>query len=135
MKSEDGVMCVRVLSAVAWADGELTDEEMGRVVDLVCQLEYADPPTVQEVLLIPRAFTELDRVQALDRNSRLRLLHDAYLVGNRDGELGLHEKEIIQQLAGTIIGGDRWQEVEDCLRVYADYERRCQKLWGVTHLA
>jgi uncharacterized tellurite resistance protein B-like protein len=128
-------MCVRVLCAVAWADGSVNHDEMERVVDLVAQLDYVDAPVVQEMLAIPRRFSDLDRVKGLDRNTRLRLLHDAYLVASLTDTLGEPERAVLQQLASTVVPEDRWPQVEECLRAYADYERRCRTLWGVTHLA
>jgi uncharacterized tellurite resistance protein B-like protein len=135
MNPEDGELCVRVLGAVAWADGTVTDEEMGRVVDLVTQLDYVEAPHVQEIVAIPRRLTELDKVRQLEKHTRLRLLHDAFLVGAPEGILGEKEAEVVRDLAKTVVGEERWADVVACLRAYYDYETRCRKLWGVTHLA
>lgn len=135
MDAKTGEMCVRVLCSIAWADGSVTDEEMGRIIDLVAQLDYVEAPLVQEMLAVPRQFSDLDRVQALDRNTRLRLLHDAYLMASVTDTLGEPELVVLRQLASTIVPEHRWPQVEECLRAYADYERRCRGLWGVTHLA
>ena len=49
MKQEDGEVCVRVLACIAWADGNLSEEEMASVVDLVDRLDYVDRSMIQEI--------------------------------------------------------------------------------------
>jgi tellurite resistance protein len=135
MKADQGDLCVRVLSAIAWSDGEVTDDEMDKVLDVVMQLDYADGPRVQELLQIPTRFNHMDAIRALDRNTRLRLLHDGYLVAVQDKPLDEPERDILQQIAGCVIEGKNWEDVEACLDAYAKYEARCRRLWGLTHLA
>lgn len=132
---EQGEMCVRVFSAVAWSNGEVTDDEMERVVELVCQLDYVDPSKVQEILFLPTGFCQLEDVRALDRDSRLRLLHDAYLVALQDGPVDDQQRAILHQIAETVVPGAAWEKVDACLATYADYEAKCRGLWGITHLA
>jgi uncharacterized tellurite resistance protein B-like protein len=134
MDADTGELCVRVICSVAWADGTVSDEEMGRIIDIVLQLDYVEAPRIQEILAIPCRFNEVERVRALDRNTRLRLLHDAYLVASLTEIMGESELAILRQIAATIVPENRWPDVESCLRAYADYERRCRGLWGVTHL-
>jgi tellurite resistance protein len=134
LTNEQGELCVRTLAAIAWTDDHLDDEEMDRIIRLVNQLEYLDASQVQEILHMPVRLTFLDRIKTLDRAVRIRLLHDAYLVASYTGTVGDGEKKMIQDLAATVVAPERWEEVEACLESYAAYERRCQPLWGVTHL-
>ncbi|HYN39504.1 MAG TPA: hypothetical protein VES39_09635 [Rhodospirillales bacterium] len=135
MRPEQGEMCVRVLSAIAWSDGQVTDDEMERVVDLVCQLDYVDRSMVQEILHMPTGFVQLEDVRALDRNSRIRLLHDAYMVAVQDGPVDEQQRAILAQIAETVVPTASWDKVDACLATYVDYESKCRGLWGITHLA
>ncbi len=135
MRPEQGEMCVRVLSAVAWSDGQVTDDEMEKVVHLVCQLDYIDRSQVQEILHMPTSFVQIEDVRALGRDGRIRLLHDAYMVAVQDGPVDEHQQAILAQIAETVVPGASWEKVDTCLATYVDYETKCRGLWGITHLA
>lgn len=134
MNTQQDELCTRVLSAIAWADGQLSHEEMGKVVDLVDQLDYLDRARMQEILFTPTSFTSLDAIKTLEPKARIRLLHDAYLVASQFGRLADAERQIVRDIASTIVDLQRWEEVESCLRSYADYEEKSRRLWGTTHL-
>ena len=135
MNEKDGEVCVRVLSCVAWADGNLTEEEIASVVDVVDRLDYVDRPMVQEILLTPARFTFLDKVVELSRSARVRLLHDCYVVADYCGEVSDSEREIIRAIALTIIDDAKWDDAEASLQAWVAYEKKARKVWGWTHLA
>ncbi len=134
MNQQDGELCVRVLSCIAWADGELSEEEMGSVVDVVDRLDYADRSVIQEILATTTRFTFLDKVSRLDRTLRIRLLHDGYAVADYCGGVSDPEREIMKQIAATLVDAARWPEAEASLEAWVAYERAARKVWGWTHL-
>lgn len=130
---EDGI-CMNVLAAIAWADGEVSMEEAGTLIDLIARMEYVDSHRVQEAMEIPHNAPSSAQLEALDRKTRIRLLHDAYLVADYCGGADDAELAIIRTLAATVVPEARWPEAHECLKLYARFERASERLWGVTHL-
>ena len=135
MNERDGEVCVRVLSCIAWADGQLSEEEMATVVDLVDRLDYVDRSLIQEILISPARFTFLDKVVELSRGARVRLLHDCYVLADYCDGVSDPELEIIRAIALTLIDNDKWDAAEASLQAWVDYEKKARKVWGWTHLA
>ena len=97
-------------------------------------MEYVDHHRVQEAMFVPHNVPSVSRLGTLEQKMRVRLLHDAYIVAEFCGGADAAELEIVKTLAGTVVAPERWPEVLACLKVYADYERAAERLWGVTHL-
>jgi uncharacterized tellurite resistance protein B-like protein len=135
MNQQDGELCVRVLSCVAWADGSLSEEEMAAVVDVVDRLDYVDRSTIQDILMATTRFTFLDKVTALDRKVRIRLLHDCYTVADYCGGVTDAEREIIRSLAVSIVDPKKLPDAEAALEAWVAYEAKARKVFGWTHLA
>ena len=135
MNYDQGDLCVRVLSCVAWADGKLSVEELSSVVDLVDRLDYIDRSKIQDIFMTPVRFTFLDKIAALPRGARVRLIHDSYVLADYCGGASEPELEIIQAIAGTIIAPEKWPEALGSLEAWVAYERKARKVWGWTHLA
>jgi len=134
MNTKQDELCVDVLAAIAWADGEVSETELDKAIDLIDRMEYVDRPRLQEILVIPHNMPSTAKLETLDRKTRVRLLHDAYLLAAYCGGVDTEELELLRGIAATILPESRWEEAEGCLKAYADYERRCDTLWGVTHL-
>lgn len=134
MKQEDGEVCVRVLACIAWADGNLSEEEMASVVDLVDRLDYVDRSMIQEILMNPTRFTFLDKVVELSRPARVRLVHDCYVLADYCGGISDPEREIIRAVALTIIENEQYDAAEESLAAWLAYEQKAKKVWGWTHL-
>lgn len=122
MNTEQADLCARVLSSIAWSDGELSNEEMSRVVDLICLFDYLERPRIQEILMTPSSLAAVDAIQDLPRHARIRLLHDAYLVASCSGRIGLSEQAPLKQIVETVVTGKSWEEIDSCLRCYSEYE-------------
>lgn len=135
MNEKDGEICVRVLACVAWADGELTEEEMASVVDIVDRLDYVDRSLIQEILMTPARFTFLDKVVNLSRGARVRLLHDCYVLADYCGGVSEQELEIVRAIALTVVDNPKWESAEASLQAWVDYEKKARRVWGWTHLA
>ena len=135
MNEKDGEICVRVLSCIAWADGELTEEEMASVVDIVDRLDYVDRSLIQEILMTPARFTFLDKVVNLSRGARVRLLHDCYVLADYCGGVSEPEREIVRAIALTVVDNAKWENAEGSLQAWVDYEKKARRVWGWTHLA
>lgn len=135
MNQQQGDLCVRVLSCVAWADGELSEEELGSVVDLVDRLDYIDRSEIQDILINPTRFTFLNKVVELPKSTRVRLVHDCYVLADYCGGVSEPELEIIRAIALSIVEPDKWDEAQASLEAWAAYERAARKVWGWTHLA
>lgn len=134
MNSREDLLCMDVLAAIAWADGEVSASEASTLVDLITRMEYADSHRVQETMFVPHNAPSAAQLETLDRKTRIRLLHDAYLVADYCGGVDEEELAIIKKVAATILPEDRWPDVHACLQLYASFERASEKLWGVTHL-
>ncbi len=134
MNKPDGELCVRVLSCMAWADGNLTEEEMAAVVDVVDRLDYVDRSTIQEILTTTTRFTFLDKITALDRKTRIRLLHDCYTVADYCGGISDPEREIIRAIAASVIDPKKLPDAEAALDAWVAYEAKARKVFGWTHL-
>lgn len=126
--------CVSVLAAVAWADGEVSEVEMMKVVDLIGQMDYADRPRVQEILFSPQYPPRASALAGLDRKLRIRLLHDAYIVADHCSGLEEAERAIVRAIAQSILPDASWDSVRACLEAYAAYQRKAESLFGLTHL-
>lgn len=135
MNQQEGELCLRVLCSVAWADGNLSEEEIASVIDIVDRLDYAERSLIQEVLATPLRFKFLEKVMELSRPARVRLLHDCYVLADYCGGVGEAELEIIKAIALTLIRPDQWEAAEDSLRAWVAYENKARKVWGWTHLA
>ena len=134
MNTPEDMVCMDVLAAIAWADGEVSTDEAGTVVDLIDRMDYVDHHRVQEAMLVPHNMPSKARLDGLSPRMRLRLLHDAYVVAEYCGGVQDAERELIKTLAAPLVAAERWPEVEACLKLYVDYERAAERLWGVTHL-
>lgn len=134
MNTKQDELCVDVLAAIAWADGEVSEVELDKAIDLIDRMEYVDRPRLQEILVIPHNMPSSAKLETLDRKTRVRLLHDAYLLADYCGGVDTAELELLQAIAATILPEARWAEARECLEAYAKYEHRCDGLWGVTHL-
>lgn len=135
MNQQDGELCVRVLSCVAWADGHLSEEEMAAVIDMVDRLDYVERSIVQEILTSTTRFTFLEKVAALDRKTRIRLVHDCYCVADYCGGVSDPELDIIRSVAFTVVDPKRWEDARVSLEAWVAYEKAARKVWGWTHLA
>ncbi len=134
MNTKQDELCVDVLAAIAWADSEVSEAELDKAIDLIDRMEYVDRPRLQEILVIPHNMPSSAKLETLDRKTRVRLLHDAYLLADYCGGVDTAELELLQAIAATILPESRWEEARECLEAYAKYEHRCDGLWGVTHL-
>jgi|GEM_PF-1947335 len=134
MEQQHGELCVRVLSCVAWADGSLSEEEMSAVVDVVDRLDYVDRSTIQDILMTTTRFTFLDKITALDRKVRIRLLHDCYTVAEYCGGISDPEREIIRAIAVSIVDAKKLPDAEAALDAWVAYEMKARKVFGWTHL-
>ena len=134
MNTKEDQLCMDVLAAIAWADGEVSVAEAEKVVDLIDRMEYVDHHRVQEAMFVPHNAPSVAQLGTLEKKMRVRLLHDAYVVAEFCGGVDAAELEIVRTLAGTLVAAERWPEVLACLKAYADYERAAVRLWGVTHL-
>ena len=134
MNTKEDQLCMDVLAAIAWADGEVSVAEAGTLIDLIDRMEYVDHHRVQEAMFVPHNAPSVARLETLEHKMRVRLLHDAYIVAEFCGGADAAELEIVKTLAGTVVAPERWPEVLICLKAYADYERAAERLWGVTHL-
>ena len=134
MNTPEDVVCMDVLAAIAWADGEVNAAEAGTLVEVIDRMEYVDHHRVQETMFIPHNLPSRARLDLLSPKARVRLLHDAYVVAEYCGGIQEPEREIIMVLAATLLPEERWPEVEACLKLYVDYERAAERLWGLTHL-
>lgn len=77
MSPEKTELCLEVLSAVAWADADLTVDEIARAVDLLEPMDYSHRHRIEEIFMLPRCLPAAARLQVLAPEERLRLLHDA----------------------------------------------------------
>lgn len=134
MNTKEDQLCMDVLAAIAWADGEVSVAEAEKVVDLIDRMEYVDHHRVQEAMFVPHNAPSVAQLGTLEQKMRVRLLHDAYVVAEFCGGVDAAELEIVKTLAGTVVDPERWPEVLACLKAYADYEHAAARLWGVTHL-
>lgn len=134
MNTKQDELCVDVLAAIAWADGQVSEAEMERTMDLIERMEYVDRPRIQEILFVPHNAPSVSRLETLERKTRVRLLHDAYLLAEYCEGVGEEERAVVRTIASTIVPEDRWPEVHRCLKAYVDYERSAEALWGVTHI-
>jgi uncharacterized tellurite resistance protein B-like protein len=135
MNQQDGELCVRVLCSVAWADGDLSEDEISSVIDIVDRLDYADRSLIQEILATPLQFKFLEKVKALEPKARVRLIHDCYVLADYCSGVGDPEREIIRTIAETLIDAKDWERAEESLRAWVEYETKARKVWGWTHLA
>ncbi|NBC13329.1 MAG: hypothetical protein GVY09_08285 [Gammaproteobacteria bacterium] len=135
MNQQHGDLCVRVLSCIAWADGELSEEELASVVDLVDRLDYIDRSEIQDILINPTRFTFLNKVVEMPRTTRVRLLHDGYVLADYCGGVSEPELEIIRAIALSIVEPEKWDEAKASLEAWVAYEKAARKVWGWTHLA
>ena len=135
MNHDQGDLCVRVLSCVAWADGNLSEEELASVVDLVDRLDYIDRSEIQDIFMTPVRFTFLDKIAALPRPARVRLVHDCFVLADYCGGASEPELEVIQAVANTIVPPDKWPDAQASLEAWVAYEKKARKVWGWTHLA
>lgn len=135
MNQQQGDLCVRVLSCIAWADGELSEEELASVVDIVDRLDYIDRSEIQNILINPTRFTFLNKVVELPRSVRVRLLHDSYVLAEYCGGVSEPELEIIRAIALSIVEPEKWEEAKASLESWVAYEKAARKVWGWTHLA
>ena len=53
MNTKEDQLCMDVLAAIAWADGEVSVAEAEKVVDLIDRMEYVDHHRVQEAMFVP----------------------------------------------------------------------------------
>ena len=134
MNTKEDQLCMDVLAAIAWADGEVSVAEAEKVIDLIDRMEYVDHHRVQEAMVVPHNAPSVAQLGTLEQKMRVRLLHDAYVVAEFCGGVDAAELEIVKTLAGTVVDPERWPEVLACLKAYADYEHAAARLWGVTHL-
>ncbi|MFC0134182.1 hypothetical protein CR105_11470 [Massilia eurypsychrophila] len=77
MSPENTELCLEVLSAVAWADAELTIEEIAKAVDLLEPMNYLPRHRIEEIFMLPRHLPHPARLRALAPEEYLRLLQDA----------------------------------------------------------
>jgi hypothetical protein len=126
--------CVSVLGSVVWADGQVSEMEMDKMVDVIGQMEYADRPRLQEILLSPQYPPRASDLAGLERGLRIRLLHDAYIVADHCSGLEEAELAIVRTIAQSILPDASWDDVRACLEAYAAYQRKAQSLFGLTHL-
>lgn len=134
MNTPEDLICMDVLAAIAWADGEVSVAEASTLVDVIDRMDYVDRHRVQEIMFIPHNLPSRSRLDSLSPKTRVRLLHDAYLVAEYCGGIQQPERDIIKVLAATLLPAERWPDVEACLKLYVDYERAAERLWGLTHL-
>ena len=135
MNHQQGELCVRVLSCLAWADGNLSEEELASVVDLVDRLDYVDRSEIQDIFMTPTRFTFLEKVAELPRGARIRLVHDCYVLADYCDGASEPELEIIRAIANTIVSPDKWDDAQASLEAWVAYEKKARKVWGWTHLA
>lgn len=102
MSPENTELCLEVLSAVAWADADLTVEEIARAVDLLEPMEYAHRHRIEEIFMLPRCLPVEARLQALSPDERLRLLRDANRVAECFEGLGHHEELVLRDLQARL---------------------------------
>jgi len=80
MNTKEDQLCMDVLAAIAWADGEVSVAEAEKVVDLIDRMEYVDHHRVQEAMFVPHNAPSVAQLGTLEKKMRVRLLHDAYVV-------------------------------------------------------
>ena len=135
MNAQEGELCVRVLCSIAWADGDLSEEEMASVVDAIDRFDYAERSMAQEILAIPLSYKFQSKVAELSRPARIRLLHDCYALADFCGGVSDPERDIIRSIALTVVDADKWDAAEASLQAWVEYEKLARKVWGWTHLA
>lgn len=102
MKPESTELCLQVLSAVAWADAELTVEEIARAVDLLEPMNYAPRHRIEEIFMLPCMLPSAARLQMLAAEERLRLIQDAHQVAECFKGVTSEELAVLQSLQALL---------------------------------
>jgi hypothetical protein len=72
MNTKEDQLCMDVLAAIAWADGEVSVAEAGTLIDRIDRMEYVDHHRVQEAI---------SKDNAMAANATPRKMAHARLVG------------------------------------------------------
>lgn len=98
MSPEKIELCLKVLSAVAWADSELSVDEIARAVDLLEPMDYADRHRIEEIFMMPHHLPAQAKLEILSPNERSQLMLNAHSVAMEFNGMSPHEAELLQIL-------------------------------------
>lgn len=102
MSPENIELCLEVLSAVAWADAELTIEEVACAVDLLEPMAYSPRHRIEEIFMMPRCLPSALRLRALSAEQHARLLRDAHHVAQCFKGVAPDELLVLRQLRSAL---------------------------------
>ena len=98
MSPEKIELCLKVLSAVAWADSELSVDEIARAVDLLEPMDYADRHRIEEIFMMPHYLPAQAKLEILSPKERSRLMLNAHSVAMEFNGMSPHEAELLHTL-------------------------------------
>lgn len=98
MSDEKTELCLEVLSAVAWADADLSIDEVAKAVELLEPMDYANRHRIEEIFMMPRCLPPVKKLEMLSPDELLRLILDAHCVARHFKGILPHEMKLLHVL-------------------------------------
>ena len=123
---------IRALSALAWADGQITDEEEAHLVEFMVEFVELGREEVAQVLEEVRSLDERTTrgLQAMDRTTLALVLSYGYDMLNAERAMTTVEQEVLKQVARTQLQEEEWDEVHEWLLAHRRAADLYAKLFG-----